>query len=91
MCKGPSGKLPETTNNTNKMTIKEIYDSLSRPQQQLLKTKIMGDGVSYATAYAYCRGQRRPKLLYQQKIAQHVKDVTGKTSNLKDLFPEEKA
>lgn len=73
------------------MTIKEIYLSLSRSQQMLLKTKIMGDGVSYATAYAYCRLQRRPKLLYQQKIALHVKAVTGLAVGPEELFPEDAA
>lgn len=73
------------------MTIKEIYDSLSRSQQLHLKTKIMGDGVSYATAYAYCRLQRRPKLLYQQKIALHIKAVTGQTFTAEALFPEDAA
>ncbi len=73
------------------MTIEQIYNSLPRMQKQLLKTKIMGDGVSYATAYAYCRLQRRPKLLYQQKIALHIKAVTGQTFTAEELFPEDAA
>lgn len=73
------------------MTIEQIYNSMTRMQQQLLKTKIMGDGVSYATAYAYCRLQRRPKLLYQQKIALHIKAVTGQTFTAEELFPEDAA
>lgn len=73
------------------MTIEQIYNSMTRMQKQLLKTKIMGDGVSYATAYAYCRLQRRPKLLYQQKIALHIKAVTGQTFTAEELFPEDAA
>jgi hypothetical protein len=73
------------------MTIEQIYNSMTRMQKQLLKTKIMGDGVSYATAYAYCRLQRRPKLLYQQKIALHIKAVTGQAFTAEELFPEDAA
>lgn len=71
------------------MTLKDIYNSLSRSQQLLLKTKIMSDGVSHSTAYAYCRLARRPKQLYQQKIALYVKSITGLSIGIDELFPED--
>lgn len=90
MCEGTRSRKLQTKT-TNEMTIKEIYSNLTRSQQLLLKTKIMADGVSYATAYAYCRLQRRPKQLYQQRIALYVKSITGLAVGPEELFPEAEA
>lgn len=73
------------------MTINEIYNTMSEAQRASLKTRIMMDGVAYTTAYAYCRGTRRPKLLYRQRIAGHIKAILGINYTVDELFPEAKA
>lgn len=46
------------------------------------------DGMSMSTIYAYFSGARTPRLAFQNKICQYVKDIYNVTSTPEELFPE---
>lgn len=70
------------------MEIKKILETASQKQRNELMTLIVMDGVAYPTAYSWCKGSRRPKPLYQERILKYVKDVFGIESTAEELFPE---
>lgn len=71
--------------------LKEIYTGMTEEQRQRLLANIVNDGMSLSAAYAWCKGKRRPKRLYQERICKHLARITGKRYELKALFPDKTA
>lgn len=70
------------------MTFKEIMNNTGQQERGLVIAAIISDGVAPSTAYAWCSGARRPRLLYQMQIQKHVKRILGLSVPLAEMFPE---
>lgn len=70
------------------MTIKEVMNSASQEQRNLVIAAIVNDGVAISTAYCYCNGSRKPKHLYRVNIQKYIKKYVGVSVPLPELFPE---
>ena len=70
------------------MNFRDIVSSGKKSQRQEMIACLVLDGMSMSTIYSYLSGARTPRLVFQNKICQYVKDTYNVTSTPEELFPE---
>ncbi len=72
-----------------KKSIVEVWKDIPQGSRNaIVSDMVLKGGVSYATVLSWARGERRPRFLYLQLMADTVSKYTGQEYTVDDLFPE---
>ncbi len=69
------------------MTFVEMWKAAPQEKRSAIVSEIAVAGVALSTAYSYCNGTRKPKLLYKEHIKKLVKKHFDVNLPISELFP----
>lgn len=85
-----TGRLSINTINVIMRTIKDVWSGMSEENRKLvLADVVLKGGVSISTVYIWMQGRRIPMPLYQDLVSNVLKNVTGETIPVSELFPKQ--
>ena len=72
-----------------KKSIVEVWKGIPQGSRNaIISEAVVKGGVSYATVLCWVRGERRPRFVYLQLMADTVSKHTGQEFTVEDLFPD---